>query len=968
MALIKCPDCGKMVSDRAQNCPDCGFPIQEEVQRLNDITNIESNDVSGEYNNLTEKEVAKKLCEAISKKQFADINVFQSILKNKFAEGYYAKIVEDSRDFSDDETEKNQYIIKNIELILDYLDYPLDAMGIRNWFVNKEDRKGKGFFQSDVDSFDDFSKYYINCDACEVIDLRDIMSKIIRSSRFTTRCVISSKSRYVVILKKNANDYNNLVELSKKFIDAYDSDVKVASSGALADSINSGDTVKLFEEGYERTVIDYVEMEKQMLHAVAQQLTFTSNVKQPITSVGTKTVAGALLAGPAGALVGYAVGKDKNAKFERSRQYNEEIRREQEEGRKTLNNLKYGDKPTKNIMLTRSYLGIMTFAGTLPFYVDSYYRGQEGWKVTICGLVNAEEDRCNEFALEKIPSNMKTQIETRRQLARLYFEKGIVFPKTSFVEANISKLLKNPNIAEIALEELSKYDSVQFENYTEEHYREEIEKIKDIKSSVIGNTDVCKVADLQIAKIEDSIKSIKQEEIEKEYQRIKYQGETASEEKLKELIKRIEKIGNYKDSFELKKLYQNKIIEYEKERKQKEEQIVKQQLIKRKKQNRTIISISIVAAITIVICITIFKVIPENKYNKAVSLYNDKKYDDAVVIFSQIQNHNDAMAWIDKCDEEKTKDIYEKATDAFDKGNYEEAKGLFEQIKGYQESDTYIENCINFPKWEAIYTEAIELYNNNQYEEAQAKFEQITDYKDSAILDSKCIEKISELEKEKQQEEDYQLAYELYEKNEYEEAYPLFVKLGDYRDSQEKKTICYELVARERLKNLQVGDTVNFGEYQGYPTYWQVLRVNGNNLTLISKDMLGIKPNDPSVSKDDWNYGYSWDNCYVHKWLDTFLSDFEYDKAIKVSDKVEILSKQEYENYRSFLIDTVYSGKSKHWFLRDIIPGNYALDTKMLAVLVKKSWQGNTGDVVEVPITTGGGICPVITIDISGIK
>lgn len=137
MALIKCPDCGKMVSDRAQNCPDCGFPIQEEVQRLNDITNIEGNDASGEYSNLTEKEVAKKLCEAISKRQFADINVFQSILKNKFAEGYYAKIVEDSRDFSDDEAEKNQYIVKNVELIIDYLDYPLDAMGICSCEIKK---------------------------------------------------------------------------------------------------------------------------------------------------------------------------------------------------------------------------------------------------------------------------------------------------------------------------------------------------------------------------------------------------------------------------------------------------------------------------------------------------------------------------------------------------------------------------------------------------------------------------------------------------------------------------------------------------------------------------------------------------------------------------------------------------------------------------------------------------------------
>ena len=29
MALVKCPDCGKQVSDKAQTCPDCGYPIQE---------------------------------------------------------------------------------------------------------------------------------------------------------------------------------------------------------------------------------------------------------------------------------------------------------------------------------------------------------------------------------------------------------------------------------------------------------------------------------------------------------------------------------------------------------------------------------------------------------------------------------------------------------------------------------------------------------------------------------------------------------------------------------------------------------------------------------------------------------------------------------------------------------------------------------------------------------------------------
>ena len=31
MALIKCPECGKEVSDRAEMCPQCGYPIDENV-------------------------------------------------------------------------------------------------------------------------------------------------------------------------------------------------------------------------------------------------------------------------------------------------------------------------------------------------------------------------------------------------------------------------------------------------------------------------------------------------------------------------------------------------------------------------------------------------------------------------------------------------------------------------------------------------------------------------------------------------------------------------------------------------------------------------------------------------------------------------------------------------------------------------------------------------------------------------
>lgn len=32
MALIKCPECGKEISNKAQTCPNCGYPIQNNGQ------------------------------------------------------------------------------------------------------------------------------------------------------------------------------------------------------------------------------------------------------------------------------------------------------------------------------------------------------------------------------------------------------------------------------------------------------------------------------------------------------------------------------------------------------------------------------------------------------------------------------------------------------------------------------------------------------------------------------------------------------------------------------------------------------------------------------------------------------------------------------------------------------------------------------------------------------------------------
>lgn len=37
MALIKCPECGHEISDRAESCPHCGFPIREELENQKEL-------------------------------------------------------------------------------------------------------------------------------------------------------------------------------------------------------------------------------------------------------------------------------------------------------------------------------------------------------------------------------------------------------------------------------------------------------------------------------------------------------------------------------------------------------------------------------------------------------------------------------------------------------------------------------------------------------------------------------------------------------------------------------------------------------------------------------------------------------------------------------------------------------------------------------------------------------------------
>ena len=152
-----------------------------------------------------------------------------------------------------------------------------------------------------------------------------------------------------------------------------------------------------------------------------------------------------------------------------------------------------------------------------------------------------------------------------------------------------------------------------------------------------------------------------------------------------------------------------------------------------KKKIRTkkmIIGSSIGAAIVAVLIVLFTVIIPTVNYNKAYTLMEEGKYDEAIEAFEELAGYKDSETKIEECEEAILGKKYNEAVALMDAGKYDEAISVFESITGYKDSKTKIEECE-----EAIldekYSEAINLMEVGDNAGALDMFIELGNYKDS---------------------------------------------------------------------------------------------------------------------------------------------------------------------------------------------------------------------------------------------
>lgn len=182
-----------------------------------------------------------------------------------------------------------------------------------------------------------------------------------------------------------------------------------------------------------------------------------------------------------------------------------------------------------------------------------------------------------------------------------------------------------------------------------------------------------------------------------------------------------EGLNGYRDVEELRK-------QAEQRRKECENAEEKERKAKERKNKRLTVAFVLAVLIACVVgWFVVTRVIPNNKYQRAVTLRENGQYGEAAAVFTELGDYSDA-------NEQIAPMKYMQAMALRENGRYDDAIAAFSELGNYSDAATQAS--------ETKYQQAVTLRENGQYDEAVAAFAELGDYSDAKIQQIEIMSEI----------------------------------------------------------------------------------------------------------------------------------------------------------------------------------------------------------------------------------
>lgn len=118
-------------------------------------------------------------------------------------------------------------------------------------------------------------------------------------------------------------------------------------------------------------------------------------------------------------------------------------------------------------------------------------------------------------------------------------------------------------------------------------------------------------------------------------------------------------------------------------------------------------------------------------YKKAVQYQENGSYTEAIAVYSELGDYEDAQSRLNECQNELD---YAEAKEKMEKADYKAANDLLSKLGDFKDSSTLLVECRN----EIDYAEAMGLMEKSDYQAAEKLFSQLEGYKDSDEQKATC--------------------------------------------------------------------------------------------------------------------------------------------------------------------------------------------------------------------------------------